>query len=441
MWLEKGVGEDKRWFYPISALIIGTAIIVNQLWTMFYPHIQAHFNLETTASIVLAATFSGMGAMIIGPPITGTILDKYGPKIPFIMSAVSLIIGHSLIIKMLSMNDWSAAMYIWYLGSFMVGLGGGFYSGTYTATVGKWFPDKPGTAMGLAVAGTGSAVIIYSPLIGAYIKSHGFSGNIFFMFIVMSIVCLLGLAVPFWKTPPKDWLPAGMQNVTKSSAKKGNEVIHDYTLQEAVRDKRFWILYFCFIFSAFSNMFFIQNVSLIILEGLSNVMSAETILVSVIPGFLTVSAIAGLIGRFSWGVITDKLGGPWKTLWIVYFFPAITMALFYLGYHSVILIFITGFLFYFGSGGEPVIHYAIVPYVFGRKHLGKVMSILNSFSVGLGIAFGPFVGAYIKDVTGGYFWALVLAVAIRLCGTAFALFGLKMSAQTERLRYTISKIS
>lgn len=215
MWLEKGIGEDKRWFYPISAFIIGTAIVVNQLWTMFYPHIQAHFNLETTASIVLAATFSGMGAMIIGPPIAGTILDKYGPKIPFIMSAISMVIGHSLIIKMLSMNDWSKAMYIWYLGSFMVGLGGGFYSGTYTATVGKWFPDKPGTAMGLAVAGTGSAVIIYSPLIGAYIKNHGFSGNIFFIFVIMSIVCLFGIAVPFWKTPPKDWLPAGMKPAPK----------------------------------------------------------------------------------------------------------------------------------------------------------------------------------------------------------------------------------
>lgn len=77
---------------------------------MFYPHVQTHFNLETTASIILAATFSGMGSMIIGPPITGIILDRYGLKIPFIMSAISLVIGHGLIIKMLSMNDWSKAM-------------------------------------------------------------------------------------------------------------------------------------------------------------------------------------------------------------------------------------------------------------------------------------------------------------------------------------------
>jgi len=440
MWLEKGIGEDKRWFYPISALMIGTAILLTQLWPLFYPHIQAHFNLETTATIVLAATFSGIGSMIVGPPIIGAILDKYGPKIPFIMSAITLIIGHNLIIKMLSMSDWSKAMYIWYLATFLIGLGGGFYSGTFTATVGKWFPDRLGTAMGISVAGTGSAVVLYSPLLGAYIKKYGFSGNIFLMFTFMAIV-FLGLGILLWKSPPKDWHPTGMQQRAGSSATKNKGATRDYTLQEAVRDKRFWLLYLCFICSSFSYMFFIQNASMIILEGLGKVMDPQVVLVSIIPAFMTVGETSGLIGRFSWGIITDKLGGPWRTLWIVYFFPAIVMILFYLGYHSVILIFLTGFLFYFGSSGESVIHYAIVPYVFGRKHLGKVMSIINSFSVGLGVAFGPFVGAYIKDLTGGYYWALVLAVCIRLCGTVFALLGLRMSLQQEKAGYTIIETS
>lgn len=430
MWLEKGIGEEKRWFYPISAFFIGAAITVTGLWTMFYPHIQAHFGLETTASIVLAATFSGMGSMIIGPPISGTILDKYGPKINFVMSATSFIIGHSLIIKMLTLNDWSVAMYLWYIGSFMVGLGSGFYGGAFSATVGKWFPDKVGTAMGLAVAGTGSGTIIYSPLVAYLIRTYGFSGNIFLILAVTAVVLLLGVGMPFWKTPPHNWSPAGMQEKSKTPNAKPAHIARDYTLQEAAKDKRFWILYACFICAAFSLMFFAQNASLIILEGLSQTMSREEILTSVVPVFLTISAVAGLLGRFGWGVIGDKLG-LWNTLWIVYLLPAILMGAFYLGYHSKILIFVIGFVFYFCSGGEPVIHYAIVPHVFGRRHLGKVMSTLNAFSVGVGIACGPFVGAYIKDITGGYYWALVLAIAIRLCGTAFALWGLRLDKKLQ----------
>ena len=278
MWLEKGIGEEKRWFYPISAFLIGAAVTVTGIWTMFYPHIQAHFGLETTASIVLAATFSGMGSMIIGPPIAGAILDKYGPKINFVMAVISLIAGHGLIIKMLSLSDWSTAMYLWYLGSFLIGLGCGFYGGAYTATVGKWFPDKVGTAMGLAVAGAGSGTIIYSPLVASFIKNYGFTGNIFLIFAVIAAAFLIGLGIPFWKTPPHDWAPAGMKKKSESSNDKSIHLVRDYTLQEAVRDKRFWILYVCFICAAFSLMFFAQNASLIILEGLSQTMSRDEIL-------------------------------------------------------------------------------------------------------------------------------------------------------------------
>mgnify|MGYP000866504457 CR=1 FL=1 len=242
---------------------------------------------------------------------------------------------------------------------------------------------------------------------------------------------IAGLGIPFWKIPPHDWTPAGMQLKAKSSDSKKIHIARDYTLPEAIEDRRFWILYVCFICAAFSLMFFAQNASLIIIEGLSKTMSREEILTSVVPLFLTITALAGLLGRFGWGVITDKLGGPWRTLWIVYLLPAILMGLFYLGYHSKTLIFIIGFLFYFCSGGEPVIHYAIVPHVFGRRHLGKVMSTLNAFSVGIGIAFGPYVGAYIKDITGGYYWALVMAVIIRLFGTACALWGLRLDKKQE----------
>lgn len=427
MWLNKGVGEEKRWFYPSSAAIIGLAITIYGIWPMFYPYIQAHFGLETTASIVLAATFTSMGFMLIGPPIAGRILDKYGPKINYIISAILLFTGHNLVRLMISKTNWSDAMYLWYIASLFVGLGIGFSSGTYQSTVGKWFPDKTGTAMGLTMAGAGAGTIVYSPLINAYIKANGFSGNIFMYLGIIAVVVVLGLGL-IWKVPTHDWVPEGMRS--KANGVSGSEVkqVHlarDYTLSEAIRDKRFWVLYVCIISSAFSLMFFMQNVTLIIIEGLSNTMSEGEIMTTVVPVFLSLTALSALVGRFSWGVITDKIGGPWKTLWMVYLLPAIWMVLFYVGYQSKIFILINGCLFYFLSGGEPTLHAAIVPYVFGRRHLGTIMTTLFAISAGVGMAIGPFLGAYIKDVTGGYYWALVLAVIIRLIGTGAAIYGLR----------------
>jgi len=439
VWLEKGIGEEKRWFYPISAFLIGAAIYVTDLWNMFFPHIQAHFGLQTTASIVVAATFCGLGVMVIGPPIAGVVVDKYGPKLPFIMSLVSLLAGHGLLGKMLTLNDWSTGMYLWYIGSLLVGLGLGFYGGTYTATIGKWFPDKVGTAMGLAVAGLSGATIIYSPLLGSYIKSHGFGANIFLFFAIIAVVFLGGVGILGWKTPAPTWVPDGMQPKCETSAAKSIHVARDYTFQEAIKDKMFWILCLCFVCAAFSSQLFVQNASLIVIEGLSKTMSKQDVLVSVIPLFVSLTGIALLTGRFAWGVITDKLGGPWKTLWMVYLFAAILIGLFYVGYHSKILIFIIGFLLYFCMyGGTPVVHYAIVPYVFGRRHIGKIMNILNAISVGIGMAVGPFLGAYIKDVTGGYLWALMVAIIIRVCGTAFALLGLRLSGKKQEISVNTS---
>ncbi|GLI19904.1 MFS transporter [Tepidanaerobacter syntrophicus] len=427
MWLEKGIGQDKRWFYPISAFLIGASITVTEFWTMFYPHVQGYFGLDTAASVVLAATFSGMGVMTIGPPLAGIILDKYGPKINFLISASSLVLGHSLIIKMLSLQDWSMAMYFWYLGSFFVGLGCGFFGGTSPATIGKWFPDKAGTALGLAVAGGSCAAMIYPPLVASFIKTNGFTGKIFLSFAMIAVIFLIGLGVLFWKTPPHDWMPASLKKKSDTLSAKPANLTKDYTFQEAIRNKMFWLLCTCFICAAFSSMLFVQNASLIILEGLSSTMSKEDILTSVIPSFVSMSAIGALAGRFGWGVITDKLGGPWKTLWIVYLLPAILIGVFYLSYHSKMLIFVIGFLLYFCNGGAPVVHYAIVPHVFGRRHLGKIMNTLNAISVGVGMALGPYIGAYIKDATGGYYWALITAIIIRLCGTVLARIGLRLA--------------
>lgn len=428
-WLNTGVGEEKRWFYPISAFFIGAGITVTGIWPMIYPYVQSYFGLETTASIVLAATFTNMGFMLLGPPMAGVILDKYGPKINYVISATLLVLGHFLVRFMLTKNQWSDAMYIWFLASLLVGLGIGFSTGTYQPTVGKWFPDKLGTTAGIVAAGGGSGTIIFSPLLASYVKANGFNGTIFIYLAAVAAISVLGLGF-FWRTPPHDWLPSGMMQKAKGSGPRPGQV-KDFTLPEAMKDKRFWILYACITCAAFSFMFLQQNVTLIIIEGLSHSMDRAEILATVVPTFITLAAVAGLAGRFFWGMITDKLGGPWKTLWMVYLLPAIWMALFYLGYKSKMLILINGFLFYCLAGGEPVVHMAVVPHVFGRRHLGKIMTTLFSLSAGIGMAIGPYMGAYIKDVTGGYFYALVIAVSIRLLGTLFALWGLSLSKQPK----------
>ena len=81
----------------------------------------------------------------------------------------------------------------------MVGLGCGFYGGTSPATVGKWLPDRAGTAMGLAVSGGSCAAVIYPPIVAFLIKSYGLQGE-FLTFAAIAVIFLLGIGDPLENT-------------------------------------------------------------------------------------------------------------------------------------------------------------------------------------------------------------------------------------------------
>ncbi|MDD5622632.1 MAG: MFS transporter [Actinomycetota bacterium] len=439
MFLEKGVGEKKRWFYPISSFLLSLGLSTAGIWTIFYPHIQEYYNLEMVANIVLASLFIGLGQMLFGPMIAGFIVDKYGPKIPYVFSMISIVSGYLIISRMLSFNNWNSAMPLWYIGSFFLGLGQGLYSGTYSTTVAKWFPDKPGTATGLGVAGLTAASIIYSPVIAFMIRVNGFNKKIFLLFGLIAVI-MLSIAIIFWKNPT--------HNITLDLLKLKNDKLinkisqpeREFTLLEASKSAYFWILFTGFLCASFAQMFFVQNASMLIIEGLEASMGREQALAVVVPSFLIISGFAGLLGGFGWGFIIDRLGGPWRTLPLLYFSTAVLILLFYFNYNSIVLIMIFGFLLYLGLQGEPTVHYASISYVFGRKHLGKIMTTLQAFSVGLGISLGPFLGAYIKDVTGGYFWAIMLAVALRIIATIASLIGLRISKKRITIAKNLSEI-
>lgn len=389
--LNRGVGEKYRWFYPVSSFVIACGVSLILLWSMFFPYVRDLFGLETVAPIALASSFVGLGTMVIAPPLAGILFDKYGPKPPLAIAAVVFLSGFVILAFMMNYADWDLGRYFWYGGSFVVGLGMGFFIGTSPSTVARWFPDKIGTSMGFAVSGQAAGSVVMPPVIGALITSFGFTAPVFIITGVVGFLLIIGIGVLFWKVPPSDWKPAESNQSTGTNEQESKSENH-YNLGEAAKDKRFWLLMVSFITSAFGFMGFSQNASMIVEEGLiSGGYSPDYIAVSVVPIFLSLTGVATVLGAFSWGVLTDRIGGPWNSLPLVYASSALLIGVFYLGYEYLVPIFLLGIILYFLFGGEPAVHFIIVPYVFGRKHIGKLLNVMNSFSVGLGITLGPIV--------------------------------------------------
>ncbi len=419
--LDSGVGARCRWFYPISSFVIACGVSLIFLWSMFFPYVRDLFGLETVAPIALASSFVGLGTMVIAPPLAGALFDRYGPKPPLGLAGVIFLAGFVILSAMMNYEDWTAGRYFWYGGSFTVGLGMGFFVGTFPSTVARWFPDKIGTSMGVAVSGHAAGSVVMAPVIGALITSLGFTTPVFIITGVVGFVLIVVIGVLFWKVPPPDWKPEEVEPGAQAASVEAGTEKH-YTLGEAVKDRRFWFLMICFITAAFGFMGFAQNASMIVEEGLlAGGYGRDYIAASVVPLFLSLTGVANVLGAFSWGVITDKIGGPWNSIPLVYVSSALLIGGFYLGYEYLTLVFVLGFILYFLFGGEPAVHFIVVPYVFGRRHIGKLMNIMNSFSVGLGITLGPIVYAQLRDLTGGYIVALLLAIALRFVATGFVL--------------------
>ncbi|MFC2068677.1 MFS transporter, partial [Chloroflexota bacterium] len=88
------------------------------------------------------------------------------------------------------------------------------------------------------------------------------------------------------------------------------------------------------------------------------------------------------------------------TLWMFYFFS---------------------FVFGFGHGGIAPATNTLIGDVFGTRHIGVIMSVLNiAFSIGAAV--GPVLAGYIFDISGSYYFAFIAGVAAAIITVILTLF-------------------
>ncbi|MEM1658317.1 MAG: MFS transporter [Candidatus Jordarchaeales archaeon] len=462
-----------RWFYPLSAAALAMFIVVAFIWSQFYPYILQIYGLSEVAPVTLSASLMGVALLIFQVP-AGFAVDRLGPKIPMAASGLVFLAGALIVSHMFSLYFWEHAKTYWYLGSFLIGAGVALFIGTFPGLIGKWFVDRPGRAFGVTIAGQNLSPLLLAPLLTYIILSRSTSNapllastivastvtpqhlitltlylplrkGLSDAFIALGIIVFVlayGVGVALWKNPPEGWSAGSINNAEERTA----ATLAEYSLKEAVRDRRFWILFTIMVATAIGWFLFILNVATIVVEGLTKSMGIDANLVSymryftgsqlaalasyvtnyisnnIIPLFMSVTAVANALGALIWGNLNDRIGGPLRTLPIVYTLAGVACIAFYLGYTNSALLLILGVAVYFALGGEPTVHFAAVPHFFGGKAAGRITVILNS-SVAFSSIIGPYVGAFIRDATGTYFGSILLFTVLHLASTLIVALG------------------
>lgn len=386
-----------RWLIVVSSVAIQLCIGSIYAWSVFTKPLIKQFNWELTQ---VSMTFS-IAVLLLGVSAAclGRFVDQQGPQrlgtIAAILFALGMI-GSGVAVQLGSLY----LLYLFYGVFGGLGLGIGYL--VPISSLAKWFPDKKGLAIGLAIMGFGFGAFFNGPLMAYLIVKVGIA-NTFFI-LGSGYFVIIFFAMRRLSFPPVDWRPPKFKQVgepaitIKTSISKETAQL---TSREAVRTRRFWLLWL---------MFFINMNGGIAILSLASPMAQEMTGMTALAA-ATMVGLMGIFngaGRIGWAYFSDYTG---RTNIFTLFFILQLIAFLVLSSTSQmirfqILVFII--VSCYGGGASSVAAY--ISDIFGTKAFSAIHGyLLTAYSIA-GLV-GPYVAAWIHDRTGSYQETLIIFAA------------------------------
>lgn len=182
------------------------------------------------------------------------------------------------------------------------GLGVGFAYVTPIATCVKWFPDRRGFVVGLAVMGFGVGSLIFAPLLEVLIGKDPaqFATTIPRTFLILAVIfyVLVTGCAQVYRVPPKAWKPEGWNPPAGAAVRSRT----DYKPGEMVRTWQFYAAWLVYFLGSAVGLTVIGEAAPLINTNAG----ANPILTG--AGALGLMSLFNGVGRLVWGTLSDKSG-------------------------------------------------------------------------------------------------------------------------------------
>lgn len=407
-----------RWRFVGAALVMQLCLGVLYSWSVFRVPMETLYDWSKEMSI--APFRFSLLFFTIAMVIAGFWQDKKGPRL--VGSVGGFLLGTGCLLAAL-IGDTSPGLIISY--GVIGGMGVGFAYVTPIATCVKWFPDKRGMIVGLAVMGFGAGSLIFAPLLESLIGSDAtmFAESIPRTFMIMAVVFYVFVigAAQIYRVPPAGWKPEGWEPPVAAS---GAGVKQDFSPGEMLRTWQFYALWILYAFGTSIGFVAIGQASPIIRE-----IAAEGALLTGGAALGVMSFFNG-IGRLSWGSLSDKIGRNTTTvaMYAVYFVACLFLLRSASGFWQVLIgLCMVGFAF----GGYLALLPSFTADYFGARNVGANYGIVFT-AYGLSGYFVPgyFAGVMDKARTAGDLAAGYNEVYVTL--TVFAVVGAMLALMVRK---------
>jgi MFS family permease len=346
----------------------------------------------TAGVISLAIIFEGACL-----PWAGGLIDRIGGRKTLICGGLVLAVGLGFASTVSAL--WQFYFWIGIVSAMGIALIGMV---PHVAIISREFPQRRGTALGIAWAGGGVGIVLLVPVTQLMIDRWGWSAA----YIGLAAITIL-LVIP----PVQFFMPRSATTGLKEApdAKSTPKAIEDmdWTVKRALTNSAFWLLFIARTLASMGNQVIVTHqIAHAVDVGYAKVFAAS------IFGLMGVISIAG---RIMFGYLADVMNRQMVFTWVQLISAAGILAL--LAIHDAStswLLYTYAVCYGLGQGSRALVLSAISADIFHGKHFGAIFGYFT-FSIGLGGAIGAWLGGFLFDRTHSYaipFWVSLACLIV-----------------------------
>ena len=346
----------------------------------------------TAGAISLAIIFEGACL-----PYAGGLIDRIGGRKTLILGGVVLLVGLGFASTISSI--WQLYFWIGIVGAAGIALIGMV---PHVAIITRNFPERKGTALGIAWAGGGVGIVLLVPVTQLMIDRWGWSPAYLGLAVITAFLVIPPVLYFLPRTAPGE-SAQGVETAAGSHSVTGA----DWTVKRALTNSAFWLLFIARTLASLGNQVIVTHqIAHAVDVGYSKVFAAS------IFGLMGVVSIGG---RILFGYLADVMNRQMVFTWVQIISAFGIFAL--LAMHDTSmpwLLYTYAICYGLGQGSRALVLSAISADIFHGRHFGAIFGYFT-FSIGLGGAIGAWLGGFLFDMTHSYavaFWVSLACLIV-----------------------------
>jgi OFA family oxalate/formate antiporter-like MFS transporter len=377
----------------VGGLLMNLALGTLYAWSIFVAPLEKEFGWKRAQT----STVFGIAVVVFALTfvVAGRLQDKYGPF------KISLIGGILVSLGFFLCSFTHSLMWLYVCFGVIGGLGNGFGYSTPIPVMAKWFPDKRGLAVGLAVGGYGGGSAIFGPLANLkLIPAYGVHTTFQILGAIFLVMTVTGAFL--LRNPPSGYKPAGW---VPAPAAKAAASTYDFSPGEVLRTRTFYLMWIAYALGSLAGLMVISQ-----LVPFAKSMKIPGEALQTLTIF--VGAVGNASGRILSGWMSDALGRL-NVLRLMIGISMIAMPVLYLVGGNVSLLYVAVFVVYWCYGTQLSVNAATASDFWGTKNAGINYGMLFT-AWGFAGYFGAKIGGSMYDKYHNYQMAFYTAGVLAL---------------------------